>query len=39
MQKLIWAIYIPAWMPLQQETDKQKERKQDEMNKERMLSV
>ncbi len=39
MQKLIWAIYIPACMLLQQDTDKQKERKQEEMNKEKMLSV
>ncbi len=39
MQKLIWAIYISACMPLQQETDQQKEIKQEEMNKERMLSV
>lgn len=26
MQKLIWAIYIPACMPLLQETVKQKEK-------------
>lgn len=38
-QKLIQAIYILARMWLQQETDKQKESKQEEMNKESMLSA